>query len=419
MFKFLKDKVKSVISSISKKIDEEAPEEIKEVVVQEPPKIEEKKVKPKKKDKILEEIKEEIKPEEVAASPQKKEILEEPVKDVEIKEEPEIKKGFFSKLKKKLAEKEVPKEEPKLEIKEPIQEEVKSEEKKGFFQTITEKVITKKIDEAQFQELFWDLELALLESNVALEVVEKIKADLKEKLVNQPLKRSEVQNIISNGLRESIRDLFNVPPLDLIKEAREKKPLVICLVGINGSGKTTTLAKLAHHFQQQKFSVVIAAADTFRAAAIAQLEEHAKNLNVKLIKHEYGSDSAAVAFDAIKHAEARGVDIVLIDTAGRLHSNKDLMNEMKKLIKVAKPDLKIFIGESITGNDCVTQAKEFDESIGIDGIILAKADVDEKGGAAISVSYVTKKPILYFGTGQTYDNLEPFAVHKFMEKLGL
>jgi len=172
-------------------------------------------------------------------------------------------------------------------------------------------------------------------------------------------------------------------------------------------------------FQQNNLSVVMAAADTFRAAAIDQLQLHADKLGIKLIKHEYGSDAAAVAFDAVKHAEATKKDVVLIDTAGRLHSNVNLMDEMKKIIRVANPDLKIFIGESITGNDCVEQAKKFDEAVGIDGILLSKADVDEKGGAAISVSYVTKKPILYLGTGQEYEDLQAFDKNKLLASIGL
>jgi fused signal recognition particle receptor len=163
----------------------------------------------------------------------------------------------------------------------------------------------------------------------------------------------------------------------------------------------------------------MAAADTFRAAAIDQLQLHADKLGIKLIRHDYGSDPAAVAFDAIKHAEASKKDVVLIDTAGRLHSNTNLMDEMKKIMRVAKPDLKLFVGESITGNDCTEQAKQFDQAVGIDGIILAKADVDEKGGAAISVSYVTKKPIFYLGVGQEYPDLQQFDKDKLIASIGL
>jgi fused signal recognition particle receptor len=163
----------------------------------------------------------------------------------------------------------------------------------------------------------------------------------------------------------------------------------------------------------------MAAADTFRAAAIDQLQHHADKLNIKLIKQDYGADPAAVAFDAIKHAETKKIDVVLVDTAGRMHSNTNLLDEMKKIIRVAKPDLKIFVGESITGNDCTEQAKEFDDAITIDGIILSKTDIDEKGGAALSVSYITKKPIIYIGTGQEYKDLKEFSADLVLGNLGL
>ncbi len=413
MFNFLKEKVKSVISSISKKL-EEAPEE-------QPVKIEKEALQKKEVSKMAKkEISEAIKEEKI---PKKKEFEEKKKEEVKIeepiqKEEESEKKGFFKKFFGK--KEELPKKEKPEEVKEiPIKKTEENPEKNGFFKSISEKITTKKISASEFTDLFWDLELVLLESNVALEVIEKIKDDLKEKMIDQPLKRSEISNIIISSLKESIASLFEIKGLDLISKANEKKPLVICFIGINGSGKTTSIAKVAHLFQKNKKSVVLAAADTFRAAAIQQLEEHANKLGVKIIKHEYGSDSAAVAFDAIKHAEARHNDVVLIDTAGRLHSNKDLMLELKKLIKVAKPDLKLFVGESITGNDCVEQAKEFDTAIGIDGIILSKADIDEKGGAAISISYITKKPILYLGTGQGIDDLKEFKKEDVLKNLGL
>ncbi|MBW2991836.1 signal recognition particle-docking protein FtsY [Candidatus Woesearchaeota archaeon] len=325
---------------------------------------------------------------------------------------------------------EVKKEEPKA-VEKPKEEEIvkaaaggeKVEEipteKKGFFAKLKEKIITKKINEKQFDELFWELEVVLLENNVAVEVIEKIKNDLKTSLLEKPVPRGKVNDTIITSLKDSVQSLFDVERVDIFQRMEKKKPLIICFVGVNGSGKTTAIAKISALLQKYKFSSVMAASDTFRAAAINQLEEHANNLGVKLIKHDYGADPAAVAFDAVKYAESKGVDAVLIDTAGRLHSNVNLMDEMKKIVRVAKPDLKIFVGESITGNDCVEQAKQFNEAIGIDGIILTKADVDEKGGAAISVSYVTKKPIIYLGIGQKYEDLEEFDSGKLMSGLGL
>jgi len=189
--------------------------------------------------------------------------------------------------------------------------------------------------------------------------------------------------------------------------------------GINGTGKTTTIAKVANLLLKNKISCVLAAGDTFRAASIEQIQHHADNLNLKVIKHDYGADPAAVAFDAIKHAKAHNIDAVLIDTAGRMHTSGNLLSEMEKICRVTDPDLKIFVAESIAGNDAIQQAKNFDETIGIDGAILTKADVDDKGGTAISISYVTKKPILFLGTGQEYDNIEVFNKEKFIEHLGL
>ena len=267
--------------------------------------------------------------------------------------------------------------------------------------------------------MFWDLEVALLENNVAVEVIGKIKSDLKKDIVEKPLIRSKIANIIETTLKKSIGELLITDSFELLDKIKEKKPYVICFVGINGSGKTTTIAKIAKLLEKNKISCVLAAADTFRAAAIDQLQIHADKLGVKLIKHDYGSDPAAVAFDAIAHAKSKNIDVVLIDTAGRMHSNINLTDEMKKIIRVAKPDLKIFVGESITGNDCVEQAKKFDEAIGLDAIILSKADVDEKGGAAVSVSYVTGKPIIYIGIGQEYEDLEKFDSKVVLDNLGL
>ncbi|MBI5391339.1 signal recognition particle-docking protein FtsY [Candidatus Woesearchaeota archaeon] len=294
-------------------------------------------------------------------------------------------------------------------------------EKKGFFAKLKETITKKIISEEQFDELFWELEVALLESNVAVEVIEKIKADLKQDVVGKPLSRGKIEEIIQQALTHSIDGLFSFSTFEIADRIRQQKekPTVIVFMGVNGTGKTTTIAKVAKRLQDEKLTCVIAAADTFRAAALEQLQTHADNLHIKLIKHQYGSDPAAVAFDAIAHARARGVDAVLIDTAGRLHSNENLMEELKKVVRVAKPDLILFVGESITGNDCVEQVKIFGSYVNIDGVILSKADLDEKGGAAVSLSYVSGKPILYLGTGQNYDDLEPFDKAKMMERLGM
>ncbi len=411
MFNFLKDKLKGAISKFTKKVEEtpseksETKEILQELEIETVAPVEEKKIEIKKEE-IVKEIKHEvnveIKKEEVKIVKEASKIkVEKPKVDVksqvkveEVKKVQEIKK-------------EIPVEVPKVE------------EKKGFFKRLTEKITTTKISEERFEELFWDLELAMLENNVAVEVIHKIKDDLIHEIVDKPITRGKTEEVIISTLKRSLEDILSAEKIDLLNACKSKKPFIICFVGINGSGKTTTIAKVAKMLQDNKLSVVMAAADTFRAAAIDQLQIHADNLGVKLIKQDYGSDAAAVAFDAVKHAESKNKDVVLIDTAGRLHSNINLVDEMKKIIRVAKPDLKIFVGESITGNDCVEQAKKFDEAIGIDGIILAKADIDEKGGAAISVTYVTKKPILYLGVGQEYKDLQEFSKEKILNSIGL
>ena len=432
MFKFLKEKLKQGIGAFSKKIEEEGVTEEK---------IEEKPIEPIETEKkgFFSRLKEKFTKKEKIEEFPEEEAVEEKVK---IKDEVEIyeKKGELreekkelekkeEKIKEKVEKKEIPKiqeltdrkeEKEKVEkIKEEVEEPEEKEEKKGFFHLIKEKITTKKISKEQFESIFWDLELGLLENNVAVEVIEKIKDDLVQEIVDKPLPRGKIEEMVTNTLKTSIEQLLKVDSFDFLEKVKGKKPFVICFVGINGSGKTTTIAKIAKLLLKNNLSVVIAASDTFRAASIEQLQLHADKLGVKLIKHKYGSDPAAVAFDAVKHAQSKGIDVVLIDTAGRMHSNVNLTDEMKKIVRVAKPDLKIFVGESITGNDCVEQAKQFNEAIGIDAIVLAKADVDEKGGAAVSVSYITEKPIIYLGVGQDYDDLRKFDPNLILDNIGL
>jgi len=429
--KEIPEEVKPIVEEVEEKpeVEKEIKEEKPEVVEEEIPAKIEKVIEKKKEEKkgfftrlFKKEVKEEIIPEEVKKEVE--ELIEEKPEEVkpvveEVVEKPTVEEEVKEEKVKEVKE-EVEEEEKPVEVKDELKEEEKVEEPKGFFQKIKQKITTKKISGKQFQDMFWELEVAMLENNVAVvEVIEKIKQDLEKELVDTPIQRGKVEAKIIASLKKSIEDLFIEPSDDFITTIKSKKPYVICFVGINGSGKTTSMAKVAHMLQKKKLSVVLAASDTFRAAAIDQLQIHADKLGVKLIKHEYGSDAAAVAFDAIKHAESKGIDVVLIDTAGRLHSNVNLMDEMKKIMKVANPDMKIFVGESITGNDCVEQAKKFDEAISLDGIILSKADVDEKGGAAISVSFVTGKPIYFLGMGQEYDDLEVFNSQKIVSSLGL
>jgi len=290
-------------------------------------------------------------------------------------------------------------------------------EKKHFFKDIFSG--KKRISSEDFENYSEDLEMILLENNVALEVAEKIIYELKEKIVGKDLDKKEIENLIKKSLKEIIENVL-VKPFDLIKEIEEKKsPYVILFCGINGAGKTTTIAKFANLLKSKKITSVLGAGDTFRAASIEQLNQHGEKLGLKVISHEYGSDPASVGFDTIKYAEKNKLKAVLIDTAGRMHTATNLLKEMEKIKRVCKPDRVIFLGESITGNDSVDQVRAFDDTIGIDGIILSKADIDEKGGTALSVGYITKKPILYLGTGQEYKDLEKFDKKKFIEKLGL
>src|SRR3989338_8083499 len=413
MFKFLKEKLKSAISKISEGVEKEG--KVEEKIVEKAPeefeKREEKGFFAKLKEKFAGKEENDVIEEKKGMAGTEKE--EKPKIIEHIKKEPQEIRKHEGKIKE--------------EIKKPIKktEEAETTEKesgkKGFFEMIKEKVITTKIDEVQFEKLFWDLELALMENNVAVEVIEKIKNDLKKELVEKPIKRMKVEETIQGTLKSSIEDLFRVSEINLIQEIKnkEEKPYVIAFFGINGSGKTTSIAKIASMLKEKKISCILAASDTFRAASIEQLQQHADKIGIRVIKHDYGADPAAVSFDAIKHAKAKGIDVVLIDTAGRMHSNQNLIDELKKITRVAKPDLKIFVGESIAGNDCVEQAKTFNEAVGIDGIILAKADIDEKGGAAVSVSYVTKKPILFLGTGQKYSDLQVFDSEVIVKNLGL
>ncbi len=425
MFKFLKDKLKSALDKITKKVEEEAPEEVIEQVVEQPkatkkPKVE-KPSKPKKESKQKQEKKTKAVVAEPVAVPEKEPAQEEiphveaVPPEIKPEEQPAEKKGFFSRLFKK-------KEEIAEEIKpqEPAPEEL-VDEKKGFFGKLKEKIVTKRITADKFTELFWELEVVMLENNVAVAVIDRIKIELQHRLVDKPLQRGQIEQIIQHCLKESIEQVLKVPTIDVVGAIKQKKdkPYVIVFFGVNGAGKTTTLARLAYLLKSKGLRCVLGAADTFRAGAKEQLLEWGKRLDLKVISHDYGSDPAAVCFDTVDYGKKAEADVVLIDTAGRQHSNVNLVEQMKKIVRVAKPDLKIFVGESITGNDVVEQAEQFHASIGIDGIILTKADVDDKGGAMISVSYVTGKPILYLGMGQNLEDLEPFSADKVLKTLGL
>lgn len=420
MFKFFKEKLKSWFGKSKEEVEKKIEEKVEEVKKAE--KIEEAEEKLKEEVKKIEEEVEKAKKEEVEKEEEKaiekEEKKEEKIKEREIvKGEKEEKKKIEEETEEKVEEMfPISREVPTIEELEKEKEEGKKE-KPSIFKRLKEK-FSYKLSEEDFENIFENLELLLLENNVALEATEAIKKQLKEQLLGKEIKKENLEQEIKQALKKAIENVL-IEPDDILSLVKMKQPFVIVFFGVNGTGKTTTIAKVAHLLLKNKISCVLAASDTFRAASIEQLQEHASKLNVKLIKHDYGADPAAVAFDAIKHAKAHDIQVVLIDTAGRMHTKENLLSEMEKICRVTNPDLKIFVAESIAGNDAIQQAKNFDEIIGIDASILTKADVDEKGGTAISISYITKKPILYLGTGQCYEDLELFDKEKFIRQLGL
>ena len=279
---------------------------------------------------------------------------------------------------------------------------VKETKKKPSF--ISKLNVVKNLEKSKLKKILDELEEELLTNNVAYSVTEELKETIKNS------KPKELKKTLEKKLKEILS-------ADSINIYKGDKPIKIMFVGVNGVGKTTTLAKLASHLQKKKKKVVMAAGDTFRAAAIEQIQAHADKLKINLIKHSYGSDAAAVAFDAIEHAKAKKLDYVLIDTAGRSHANEDLMRELEKVKRVSKPDFTILVVDSLTGNDAVDQAKLFGEKIGIDGVILTKADADERGGAIISVAHEAGKPILFLGTGQEYKDLKEFNADEIIKQI--
>ncbi len=268
----------------------------------------------------------------------------------------------------------------------------------------------RRLKDSVLDDILHDLELGLLEADVALPVAEDLTKHVKNALIGRRIDRSfDVDDAVKLALKAAVKEVLAQRSLDLAAMVKSKPPpFVLMFVGINGGGKTTAIAKLAYRMQKHGLSCVLAAGDTFRAGAIEQLTLHSEKLGCKIIKHQEGSDPAAVAYDAIEHARARKKDVVLIDTAGRMQTNTNLMDEMKKIRRVAKPDLVFFVGDALAGSDAVEQAKRFDAAVGIDGVILTKVDADAKGGAALSIAKTIGKPIAYISYGQEYEKLGKF-----------
>jgi len=297
------------------------------------------------------------------------------------------------------------------------------EKLKSGFKGLVTKVTTTELKPENLQPILSDFKMTLAENDVAFPVADRICDELEKRLTGVQVKRLEDRKkIVEENLRQVLlKVMLTNNKIDLLKKVEEKRktsePYVVLFVGINGTGKTTTIAKVAQFLRDKGYSVVLAGSDTYRAGSIEQLEEHARRLGLRLIKHSYGADPAAVAYDAISHAKAHGINVVLIDTAGRMQTNQNLMNELAKVKRVVSPDLTVLTLDSLIGNDAVMQAEEFHKCIGIDATILTKVDADVKGGSALSVTYVTQKPILFIGVGQTYKDLELFDPEKFVNMI--
>ncbi len=398
MFEKLKQKLKGVVERIRKKAEEapETPPVVEpEILPEAPPEVQ---------PEVLPEVTPEVPPEAPPEVPPKAPPAKPkapPVKPPAKFKAPPVKPPA-----KPLAKPEVPRKAPP---------EIPSPEKPGRgLRRVVKRITRRELSPKDIEDIVWELQVGLLESDVAVPVADHIIERVKAGLVGKKLGLTQdPKKLADEVLRQAIMGvLVTEKKVDLreIIEGKRKRgePAVIVFLGINGTGKTTTIAKMVRYLMGLGYKVVLAAADTFRAAGIEQLEIHAERLKVGVIKQRRGADAAAVAYDAIAHAKAKGTDVVLVDTAGRMQTEVNLMDEMRKIVRVAKPDAVIFVGDALTGNDAVEQARTFDQAIGITGSILCKMDADARGGAALSITQVTGKPILFLGTGQGYNDLVEF-----------
>jgi fused signal recognition particle receptor len=275
------------------------------------------------------------------------------------------------------------------------------------------------IEEGDLEDQLWELEMALLDSDVEMSVAEEMLESIRENLIGEMRAQVETtEELVTEALHDALLDVIAVGQFDFEQRIAETStPVTIVFTGVNGVGKTTTIAKLSQHLEARGYSTVLANGDTYRAGANEQIREHAEALDRKLISHEQGGDPAAVIYDAVEYADANDVDVVLGDTAGRLHTSNDLMEQLAKIHRVVDPDMTLFVDEAVAGQDAVERAREFDDAASIDGAVLTKADADSSGGAAISIAYVTGKPILFLGTGQGYDDIERFDPEALVEQL--
>jgi fused signal recognition particle receptor len=294
---------------------------------------------------------------------------------------------------------------------------------KQAFTAVTSAVREKQLSDKDLDDVAFNFQLALIESDVAQTVAESLTAEVQKSLAGTKVDRSvDPSEVVGERLSTLLQSAFSkAGSVDLAANIREKsksgEPYVVLFLGINGTGKTTTVAKLANYLKKQGLSVVCAAGDTHRPGAIEQLTEHADRLSLKVVSQRYGADPAAVGRDGVLYAKAHHSACLLIDTAGRMQTNQNLMEEMAKIVRVVKPDFRVFVADALTGNDAVSQAELFNQHVGFDGAVLTKADADVRGGSALSIVYSTGKPVLFLGVGQGYDDLVPFDTPKFLRSI--
>ncbi len=285
-------------------------------------------------------------------------------------------------------------------------------------------VTTEELKPDKLDELLEPMLMDLVESDVAFDVAEAIIGKIKEKLVGAKTPRfSDKQRTIKELVKAALLDLLSdVPDVDfddlLVARTRERRPVIIMFLGPNGYGKTTTMAKLAYRLlNRHRLTTVFAAADTFRAGAIEQVSEHANRLGIRVIAHTYGADPAAVAYDAVNHARSRGIHVVMIDTAGRMHTDKNLMAELQKIQRVVSPDFSVLVVDALLGNEAAEIAQHYSRYVHVDGLIATKVDAYPKGGSILTFLYLLRRPIYYMGTGQGYGDLTPFNKSDFISAL--
>ena len=462
MFGLLKEKLTGFVKKLTKQEEEKPVDEIEEKIQNEEPKQEEQKEeKPEEKkeekqvkdqeeqkeEKPEEEIKE-VKEEKLEDELENKEEIKEKLKKEKHKEpkqkkvknleEQEIKEEVKPDPKRLVDEKEEPiKKEPEqieLKPKEKKQEEIikekvgeKQEEKKPekkiklSLESRLRGLISRKIKikEKDINSLLDDLEMSLLESDVNLDVANTLKQEIKDLLVDKEIDKGDIEDEIKDAIKQALINIMDHEDrFDLVEKVKQgEKPYKILFIGPNGAGKTTTIAKVSKLLENNNLSSVLSASDTFRAAAIEQIGVHGERLNKKVIKGKYGSDPASVAYDAVNHAKSNNLDAVLIDSAGRQETNKNLIDELRKVGRIIKPDLTIYIGESIAGHSVIDQIKEFNNAVKIDGVILTKLDCDAKGGNAISIPRATNIPVVYVGVGQDYEDLIKFQPEQIADEI--